>query len=45
MEMFYAGPSHPDRPIAIFKNSFRDTSPVGYPDAAKLQAIEQLANK
>ena len=39
MKMFYARPSHSDSPLAVFKESFRSTSPIDYPDAAKLQAI------
>lgn len=44
MKILYAGPSHPDYPLVIFKDSFGDLSQVEYPDADKLQAIGYITD-
>jgi hypothetical protein len=38
MKMFLSSP------IVVFKESFRNTSPMDYPDAAKLQAIGYITD-
>lgn len=44
MKILNAGPSHPDYPLVIFKDSFGDLSQVEYPDADKLQAIGYITD-